>query len=192
MANAQNIWFGQRKSDPKRRFRFILNMNYLDKQNRSTKLPVYYVKTATKPKATVSTVEHSFLSYNFKYPGRVTWDNITVTLVDPVSPNMSAVFMEMLIKSGYQYPNDSNKRTGISKLSATNVTGDVSIDIIDGDNNVVETWTLKNAYIASVDFGGNLDYTSDELSEISVEFAYDWAECAGTTGAQPLSRRAPR
>ena len=115
MANAQNIWFGQKKSDPKRRFRFILNINYKDKAGRSAKVPVYYVKTATKPKATVSTVEHSFLSYNFKYPGRVTWDNVTVTL----------------------------------------------------------------------------DYTSDEMSEISVEFAFDWAECAGTTNAQPLSRRAP-
>ena len=69
---------------------------------------------------------------------------------------------------------------------------DVSIDVIDAENNVVETWTLKNAYIASVDFGGNLDYTSDELSEIAVEFAYDWAECAGTSGAQPLPRLAPR
>ena len=30
----------------------------------------------------------------------------------------------------------------------------------------------------SIDFGGNLDYTADEMNEISVEIAYDWAEVA--------------
>ena len=28
----------------------------------------------------------------------------------------------------------------------------------------------------SIDFGGALDYTSDDMNEIAVEIAYDWAE----------------
>jgi hypothetical protein len=39
----------------------------------------------------------------------------------------------------------------------------------------IEVWELVNPFITSVDFGGALDYTSDDLSEVTVEITYDWA-----------------
>ena len=44
-----------------------------------------------------------------------------------------------------------------------------------GKSATVEQWTLVNPFIVNVDFGGTLDYSSDEFSEISVEIAYDYA-----------------
>ena len=64
-------------SDPKRKFRFQLEIPAVGGVNDA--IPVWTVKTVTKPKANIATVEHSFLQHTFKYPGRVTWDNITVT-----------------------------------------------------------------------------------------------------------------
>jgi len=93
------------------------------------------------------------------------------------------VFMQMLLESGYEYPSTSNARAGISKAKATTALNTIRIQQIDDIGNPVESWDLKNAFIASVDFGGSLDYTSDEMNEITVEFAFDWAECAGTQGA---------
>ncbi len=35
---------------------------------------------------------------------------------------------------------------------------------------------MTNPWIVSIDFGGSLDYAAEEMNEISVEMAYDWAE----------------
>jgi hypothetical protein len=160
--------------DPKRRYRYILNIG---------NIPVWVIKTAAKPKATVSTIEHVFLNHTFKYPGRVTWDPISVTLVDPYDPDMAKTMLERLIQSGYEYPEDENKRGTISKKDSVQkgLIG-VSISQINGDGKVIETWTLTNPWISSVDFGGALDYSSDDMQEITLEIAFDYAklETSGT------------
>jgi hypothetical protein len=135
------------------------------------------VKTATKPKSNINVEEHSFINHTFKYPGRVTWDNITVTLVDPVDPDLAMTFLEALKRSGYQYPTDSNVRGSISKAkSVREGLGSIVLRQIDADGRPVEEWFLKNPWVVSVDYGGTLDYSSDAMNEITVEIAYDWAE----------------
>jgi len=180
-----DLWWGQKKSDPKRRYRFLVQLGGASHMDA---IPVWSIKTATKPKANVSTVEHMFLDYTFKYPGRVTWDNISMTLVDPVDPDLASAFIQRLTAAGYQYPTDSNKRASISKKKASDALGgDILIQQIDAEGDPIDTWSLKNAWIVSVDFGGSLDYTSDEMNELTVEVAFDWAEYAkgkrgGTVG----------
>ena len=172
---AADLFWSNVNTDPKRRFRFVLAMG---------QVPIWTVKTATKPKANISTVEHQFINHTFKYPGRVTWDNITVTLVDPIDPDLARSFIDILRKSGYQYPTTPNARGSISKeKSVIDGLGGISIQQIDADGTPIETWALKNPWIVSIDFGGNLDYAADEMNEISVEIAYDWAEvtAAGTS-----------
>ncbi len=163
-----DLFWSNVNTDPKRRFRFILAIG---------DVPVWTIKTATKPKANVSTVEHQFINHTFKYPGRVNWDNISVTLGDPVQPDLAKEFINKLRDSGYEYPVTSNQRGSISKAkSVVDGLQGISIQQIDADGNVIEEWSLKNPWIVSIDFGGNLDYTADEMNEIAVEIAYDWAE----------------
>jgi hypothetical protein len=165
---AADLFWSNVNTDPKRRFRFILAIG---------DVPVWTIKTATKPKANVSTVEHQFINHTFKYPGRVTWDNISVTLVDPVNPDLAKMFLNKLRKSGYQYPATSNVRGSISKKkSVEQGLEGITIQQIDADGKVIEEWMLKNPWLVSIDFGGSLDYTADEMNEITVEIAYDWAE----------------
>jgi hypothetical protein len=176
---AAELFWSNVNADPKRQYRFTLNMG---------NIPVWTVKTAMKPKSNVSVVEHSFINHTFKYPGRVTWDNITVTLVDPVDPDLAMSMLDALRNSGYQYPTDSNVRGSISKAqSVRDGLGSVTLRQIDGDGNVIEQWYLKNPWIVSIDYGGTLDYTSDAMNEITVEIAYDWAEL---TPALPAAGRA--
>ena len=49
----------------------------------------------------------------------------------------------------------------------------------DGDTeSPLETWTIKNPLITSVDFG-DLDYSQEGMLNISVNISYDWATCEG-------------
>jgi hypothetical protein len=154
--------------DPKRRYRFILNIG---------NIPVWVIKTANKPKVNINTIEHVFLNHTFKYPGRASWDPISVTLVDPLDPDMAWTMLQRLEASGYELPKDSNKRGTISKKASVQqgLIG-VSISQIDGEGKLIETWTLKNPWVSSIDFGGALDYTSDDMQEITMEIVYDYAE----------------
>jgi hypothetical protein len=169
--NSKNVWFGQVQSDPKRQFRFSVEVG-------GELVPMFYIKTATKPKANVSVVEHSFLDHTFKYPGRVTWDPITLTLIDPIDPDLAANWLQILLRSGYTYPDTSNARQTMSKLKANSALVGCAIASLDAEGTPIEEWRLQNPFITSIDFGGTLDYTSDEMSEITVEIAYDYAKCS--------------
>ena len=164
-----SLFWSNVNTDPKRRFRFILQAG---------NIPIWTVKTAAKPKVSVGVIEHQFLNHTFKYPGRVTWDNITMTLVDPVDPDLAFTFLQKLRRSGYDYPTSPNVRSTINKADATGPQGiaGVSIAQIDADGREIEKWKLTNPWIVSIDFGGALDYAAEEMNEISVEMAYDWAE----------------
>jgi len=163
------------KTAPKRLFQFYVSFGT------DNKIPVWTIKTATLPKANVSAIEHSFLNHTFKYPGRVTWDNITLTLVDPISQQTSKIVLDALIASGYQNPSaDAGSMHGkgktISKEKAVGAISDVLLVQTNSEGIVKEKWKLVNPWIVSADFGGTLDYTSDELNEITIELAFDWAE----------------
>ena len=163
-----DLFWSNVNTDPKRRFRFTLNIG---------NIPVWTIKTATKPKVNVGVVEHQFLNHTFKYPGRVTWDNITVTLVDPVDPDLAWSFLQKLRRSGYDYPTSQNVRNTISKKdSVEQGLGGIVIAQVDADGAPLESWFLQNPWIVSIDFGGNLDYAAEEMNEITLELAYDWAE----------------
>ena len=65
--------------DPKRKFRWRVQIGDLVENG-----VVWYAKTVDKPKMKiVGDAQHKFLGHTFKYPGSVTWEDITVVLVDP-------------------------------------------------------------------------------------------------------------
>ena len=136
-------------------------------------------------------VEHSYLDHTFKYPGRVTWDNITLTLIDPVDPDLAYEFLQRLGVSGYRYPTtQQGAKSSLSKKKASEAIGRIQIQQLDDEGDPIETWTLINPFMVSIDFGGQLDYTSDEMNEISLELAFDWAELRtkGRTAGPPAIR----
>ena len=164
---AEIFWSAQ-NSDPKRKFRFQLLVD---------RIPVWVVKTVSKPSVTVNPVVHQYLNHEFRYPGRVTWDSpINVTLVDPLDPDLARTTLNMIRNAGYRYPLSPNEsKTTMTKADATKALGRVSIQQIDGNGNPVEEWVLRNAFVSKITYG-DLDYSSDDMSEITLELTYDWAE----------------
>ena len=161
-------FFASQTSDPKRGFRCLLSIGGI---------PAYTIKTVSKPGVTVSTIEHQFLNHTFRYPGRTTWDSpISVTLVDPVDPDVARTLLNKIKNAGYVYPTDpaSSQQSMTKDVAVTTLEGCV-IEQLSGDGTTaVERWELKNAFLSKVTYG-DLDYGSEDLSQITIEITYDWA-----------------
>ena len=79
--------------------------------------------------------------------------------------------------AGYRIPVNAaspDEFRTMSKSSTVTPLGAVQIDQIDEDGTAIETWTLNNAWIKELTWG-ELDYSSDDLTECTVKFRYDWA-----------------
>jgi hypothetical protein len=159
--------------DPKRNFRFTVEFQGIQAAQGGAKL--WYAKTATKPSFAINAAEHKYLNHTFYYPGNVTWNDITVTMVDPVDPDMSATLSAIVEGSGYKPPGTSEDRASISKAKSAASLGTVIITQLDSDGNPLETWTLWNSFLTEVKYGDNLEYGNDDLTELSVTIKYDWA-----------------
>jgi len=168
--------------DPKRKFRFMVEFQGITAPQGGAML--WYAKTCTKPSFAIAEATHKFLNHTFYYPGSVTWNDVIVTLVDPVNPDMAATFSDMVVQSGYTPPTDANSLSTMSKAKAAGALGTVIIMQIDSDGNPLETWTLWNSWMKEVKYG-DLGYDGDDLTEMSVTLKYDWArvETAGESVA---------
>jgi hypothetical protein len=173
-----SVDFGDKEAqlkDPKRSFRFTVQFMGINDPNGNGPV-LWYAKTVQKPSFSISTAEHKYLNHTFQYPGSVTWNEIAVTLVDPVDPDMAATLSDIVVQSGYSPPtNATNEQMGtMSKAKAAGALGAVVITQIDSDGKPLETWTLWNGFITEVKYG-DMSYGEDELTEMSVTLKYDWA-----------------
>lgn len=158
--------------DPKRQFRFKVEFTGISAPQGGSLL--WYAKSVNKPSFSVATSEHQYLNHTFYYPGTVTWDPISITLVDPRDPDMSATLSDIVNLSGYNPPSNPNSLGTMSKAKAAGALGAVYISQIDGDGNEIEKWTLWNAFITTVKYG-DMAYGTDDLVEMTLEIRYDWA-----------------
>ena len=171
MSQGERFW-ADAFTEPKRSYRFLLsNMRGI---------PQWVIKTVKKPSLQVSETPHQFINYTFYYPGRVEWQPIDITLVDPVDPDATATLMEMVRDMGYVYPSDLDQAgiITISKEKSVKALGStIYIDQIDADTgSKIESWEIKNPFITNLDFG-ELSYEDDGIVNISVTLRYDWARC---------------
>tara|TARA_Y100001937_G_scaffold92017_1_gene124549 strand:- start:2839 stop:3429 length:591 start_codon:yes stop_codon:yes gene_type:complete len=169
---SENYGDGTGLKDPKRNFRFKVEFQGIQGAQGPM---LWYAKTATKPSFAISAAEHKYLNHTFYYPGSVTWNDVTITMVDPSDPDMASTLAAIVQDGGYKPPNDPTDLQSISKASAVASLGAVTISQLDSDGNELETWTLWNAFIIDVKFGDSLAYGDENLTELSVTLKYDWA-----------------
>ena len=168
-----NSFWSDAVIEPKRQYRWLAYIGGMD--------PIL-CKKFSKPKVVVGETELKFLNHSFWYPGRATWDAVSLTLVDPVEPDAAGIMFGKLMNSGYKYPDTfSNSVSTISKAKSVEGLGNVQIVQLGAragsadHTNPVESWTLKNAWIKDIAFG-ELDYEQDGMVDIVVTLRYDYAE----------------
>ena len=176
-------FWSEKGVEPKRSFRWLLYWSGV---------PQFIVKSVKKPSFGVAMTKHQFLNYEFNYPGRVTWNPVDITIVDPVTPDSTKSLYAVLEKSGYVIPSEYRqaRATTISKSGMVDALGgEIKLAQLHHDGvTELEKWVIKNPLITSVDFG-SLDYGSDEMLNIAVNITYDYAyidgRAARPAGANP-------
>jgi hypothetical protein len=168
-------------SEPKRQHRFLIDFPLLMSADGKHQYKKYLARTFTKPSFTISETPHKFLGNTYHYPGTVTWEPCSATLVNSVDPDGNRILMDALIESGYLLPptqDDAVNRGGspgtVNKAAALGTLGEVQVDELDGKGDLVGRWKLHNAFLTSAKFG-DLDYGGDELLNIDIGIRYDWA-----------------
>lgn len=136
---------------------------------------MWWAKSVTQPSPDISVSEHQLINHKIKYPGIVTWNDIDITFVD-IGDKGKGMY-ELLDFFGYNPPSDNKGATysGKDGIVKEQFGGKVfNIEKIDADGKTIETWDLINPFIKSIKYG-DLDYSADELLEVTITVAYDSA-----------------
>lgn len=164
--------------EPKRSFRFFATFSGND-----TGIESYAIKTVKKPSFQISETMHQYVAHTFYYPGRITWQPVDITFVDPVVLDHSSIITNMLYQAGYRKPgNEEIARRSFSKENFNNALGQIRISQVDAEGAIIDEWSLINCFFTNVDYG-QLDYNSEELVVLSTTIRYDFASFDNLGGA---------
>ena len=165
--------YNNSSKDPKRGFKFMILFSGMV----GGEPLVWWAKKVSKPSFDVTESKHSFSDKEYYFPGRLQWQTVSMTLVDPVSPiDVVGQTNQLITDAGYKINDPSKPLETMSKGRSVASLGDVQIIQLDSAGNKIEIWTLNNPFIKNVKYG-ELSYESDDLVEIELELRYDWASC---------------
>ena len=169
------FWTQSPQLDPKRAYRFRVQFGSSGN--------LWYAKKATKPSVSITETSHQYLNHTFYWPAKTEWNEIDITFVDPVEPDLAGDLVATLQAAGYKIPGgtvDNSEFATPSKAGFVEATGTIIIEQIDEAGEMLEKWTLNHAWVKELTFG-DLDYGSEELTEVMVKFRYDWASFDSNT-----------
>ncbi len=146
--------------EPKMKNRYYMEMT-------SVGIPAYMVKAANRPEIQFETVKIDHINVYRKLKGKGEWQDLQITLYDPVVPSAAQLVMEWV------------------RLSHESITGrdgyaefykkDISFYMLGPVGDKVEQWTLKGAFISRANFG-ELDFSNaNEPATIELTLTYDYA-----------------
>ena len=150
----------ENKADPVRKFRFTVDGDGI----------WWWIKSINKPSFEINSNEYLLINHKFKYPGVLTWNDVTLTIVDP--GGKAKEINGYLTKHGYSDP--STNKTGIQKNGFNGEGRNIIIQQLNSEGVIIERWELHNSFIKSVQYG-DLAYADDELVEIQMVISYDYA-----------------
>jgi hypothetical protein len=143
--------------EPKMKNRFILEVDGIAS---------YLIKTANRPTIQFEKVTLDHINVKRQLKGKGEWQDINITLFDPIVPSGAQQVMEWV------------------RLSHESLTGrdgyadfykkDLQIYMLGPVGDKIEQWTLKGAFITTANFG-DLDWSSNDPASIELTLAYDYA-----------------
>jgi uncharacterized iron-regulated protein len=141
--------------EPKRKFRWILAINGID---------AFTAKTASRPQVVFDETVVEYINQKRYLSGKGTWQQLKLTLYDPIVPSASQKVMEWI------------------RLNWENVTGrmgyaqfykkTINLKLLDPVGAIVEDWELQGTWIQDSNFG-ELDYSVSDPTEIALVLRFD-------------------
>jgi hypothetical protein len=154
---------------PKLKYRFRVFFENFGVSKPTTELTKQVV-SATRPNLTFEEITIPIYNSTLKLAGKHTWADITVSLRDDASGQISRLIGEQLQKQ-MDFLEMASAASGIDYKFLTKV------EVLDGGNGatepvVLETWELYGCYLKSADYGA-LNYSESAPVTINLTIAYD-------------------
>jgi hypothetical protein len=126
----------------------------------------YLIKVANRPSITFEPVVLDHINVKRKLKGKGEWQDISITLFDPIVPSGAQQVMEW-VRTSHE---SITGRDGYADFYKK----DIDIYMLGPVGDKIENWKLKGAFIQSANFG-SLDWSSNDPAQIELNIAYDYA-----------------
>ena len=143
--------------EPKMKNRYIMEIDGIAS---------YLIKAANRPSITFEPVVLDHINVKRKLKGKGEWQDIEVTLYDPIVPSGAQQVMEWMRTSHESITG----RDGYADFYKK----DIDIYMLGPVGDKIENWKIKGAFINSAVFN-DLDWSSNDPSEITLTLSYDYA-----------------
>lgn len=147
--------------EPKLQQRFIMTI-----KNQGVEVPSFMVKAASRPTTNQEAVEIDHINMKRKFKGKTTWEDISITMYDPIVPSGAQAVSDWLRRCHEPLTG----RDGYANFYKM----EISFKMLGPVGDVVEKWTLHGAFPTQVNFG-EMDWSSTEMVNIQATIAYDYA-----------------
>jgi len=130
------------------------------------KIPSFAIKTAKRPGWSFEEYTIDYMGSKRYGAGKLEYETWEFTSNEPID---ISVTKGLIAWSSLIQEFNTNKRGYVSLYKKP-----ITVEILDGFENVINKWVLEGAWPVSVD-GGSLDYTSGEPIEVSCTLRFDKA-----------------
>ena len=143
--------------EPKQANRFILYMDGI---------PSFMIKALSAVTLNQGIVTLNHINVERKVKGKSTWQDVTMTLFDPITPSGAQAVMEWV----RLHHESVTGRDGYSDFYKK----DLTLNVLGPVGDVVSEWVIKGALITEATFGDYSWDTVDEAKEISLTVQPDY------------------
>jgi len=143
--------------EPKMKNRYVMEIDGI---------PSYMVKAAARPSIQFENVVLDHINIKRKLQGKGEWQDVTVSLYDPIVPSAAQAVMEW-VRLGHE---SITGRRGYADFYKK----DITFYMLGPVGDKIEQWTIKGAFIQSANFG-DLAFDSNEPATIELTLSYDYA-----------------
>ena len=145
-----------RAFEPKVQNRFIM---YMDN------IPSFMVKTVSAPSFEDGEVVLDHINSYRKIRGKRMWNDMDMTLYDPITPSGAQAVMEWA-RLSYE---SVTGRAGYSDFYKK----DVTLNVLGPVGDIVGEWIIKGAFVVSSNFGA-YNWSTDEAINVELQLAMDY------------------
>ena len=143
--------------EPKMKNRYVMEIDGI---------PSYMVKAAARPSINFEPIVLDHINIKRKLQGKGDWQDITITLYDPIVPSGAQSVMEW-VRLGHE---SITGRRGYADFYKK----DITFYMLGPVGDKIEQWTIKGAFINSANFG-DLSFDSNEPATVELTLSYDYA-----------------
>jgi len=142
--------------EPKVANRFIM---YIDG------IPSYMVKSVSSPSFTDGVIKLDHINTYRKIRGKTEWQNMTLSLYDPITPSGAQAVMEWA-RLGYE---SVTGRAGYSDFYKK----DVTLNALGPVGDIVGEWIIKGSFVVSSNFG-QYNWSTEDAINVELQLAMDY------------------